>query len=136
MCLVFFEARTTGATHEKLPMTIRDTLEQHMRDIRMIFAEPLAERLGRDVGDIRENGLAVGDFKVNESIELDLPDGSTMVFRFAFVVVDSKRRVAGVFSEHCGYYCFGMTDLRIRELRDGELVATHGDSSSDDARRR
>jgi hypothetical protein len=107
-------------------MTIRATLEQHMRDIRRLFAEALAARLGRDVGDIREEGLAAGDFKVNESVELDLADGSTMALRYAFVVVDSKRRIAGVFSEHCGYYCFGMTDLHIRELRDGAVVATHG----------
>ncbi len=108
---------------DMLRASTRATLAAHMRDIRMIFADALATRLGRSAEEIRDVGLAAGDFRVDESVALTLPDGSSMSFRYAFVVVDSEQRIAGVFSEHCGYYCFGLTDLRIEELRDGELVA-------------
>ncbi len=37
-----------------------------MNDIRDVFAEPLAVRLGRTAEEIRAEGLGAGDFKTNE----------------------------------------------------------------------
>jgi hypothetical protein len=103
----------------------RAIIAHQMNDIRDLFAEPLAARLGRGAEEIRERGLAAGDFKVNERIDLVLCDGSTMSLRYAFAVLDPVQRIVGVFTEHCGYYCFGMADLRLDELRDGTIVRQH-----------
>jgi hypothetical protein len=69
-----------------------------MAEIRRLFAAPLAARLGRSVE------------------ELTLPDGSTMLLRYAFAVADGD--VVGVFSEHCGYHVFA--EVRVTVLRDGQ----------------
>lgn len=108
-----------------LRASTRETLTAHLSDIRTIFADALGEHLGRSAESIREEGLLVGDFRTDESVELTLPDGSTMNLRYAFVVVDPEQRIAGVFSEHCGYYCFGLADTVIEHLRDDEVVARY-----------
>lgn len=95
----------------------RATLEQHRRDLRGLFLAQLAARLGRDAGEIRDEGLEAGDFQLDEAVDLTFADGSTMYFRHAFVVRDAAQGLVGVFSEHCGYHCFGLVDLEIRELR-------------------
>jgi len=41
-----------------------------------------------------------------------------MSFRYAFVVLDAAR-IAGVFTEHCGYYCFGRSGLVITSAEPG-----------------
>ena len=96
-----------------------------MLEIRQTFAMPLAVRLGRSVTEILDEGLGVGDFKLDESIELKLGDGSTMCLRCAFAVIDAQQRVVGIFSEHCGYFCYGMVDLELRELKGNKVVTHH-----------
>lgn len=103
----------------------RRMIERHMNDVVQTFAAPLAARLGRSVEEIRAKGLKAVDFRTREGIELVLPDGSTMSFRCAFFVRDDEQRIVGVFTEHCGYHCFGMTDLEVREVRDDAVVARH-----------
>jgi hypothetical protein len=96
-----------------------------MLEIRQAFAAPLAARLGRSVAEIHDEGLDAGDFKLDESIELELADGSTMSLRYAFAVVDLQQRMVGIFSEHCGYFCYGMVNLRLTELKGVNVVARH-----------
>ena len=100
-------------------------IERHMNDLRQTFAAPLAARLGRSVEAFRSEGLKATDFRTQEDIDLTLPDGSTMSLRYAFFVRDDEQRIVGVFTEHCGYHCFGMNDLEVREVRDGAVVASH-----------
>jgi hypothetical protein len=100
-------------------------IAKHITDIRTAFAEPLAAKLGRTSKEIREEGLLAGDFKVNERVEITLPDGSSMSFRYAFVVLDAEQGIVGVFTEHSGYHCLPMLDLKVTELRDGKVVARH-----------
>ena len=95
-----------------------------MRDIRQAFAPLLATRLGRSAAEIHDEGLGAGDFKLDESVELELADGSTMALRYAFAVVDEEQRLVGIFSEHCGYFCFAMVDLVLIE-RKGDGVTRH-----------
>ena len=96
------------------PSTIA-MIQKHMADVRTVFAEPLAARLGRTVEEISQDGLQAGDFKVNERVEITLADGSSMSFRYAFVV--QGEGLVGVFTEHCGYDCLPMIDLKVNELR-------------------
>lgn len=108
-----------------LKAATRSILSQHRSDITDLFGDILAARLGRTATEIRETGLAASDFKSDESIELDLCDGSKMSFRHAFVVLDLEQRIIGVFTEHCGYFCYPMADLQVDELRDGSVVQRH-----------
>ena len=102
----------------------RRSLERHSQEIRDLFAEPLAARLGRTADEIRD-GLGARDFPGNEDVEVTFVDGSTMSFRYAFVVFDAAQGIAGVFTEHCGYYCFGTGGIAITERRDGNVFARH-----------
>ena len=95
-----------------------------MIEIRQAFAPLLAARLGRDVAEIHDEGLGALDFQIDESIELTLPDGSSMSLRYAFAVFDEPQRLVGIFSEHCGYFCFSMIDLTLTELK-GDRVIRH-----------
>ncbi len=104
---------------------MRRMTEQHIKEIRELFAEPLAKRLGRTAAEVRDEGLGARDFKPNERIELTFADGSTMSFRYAFAVFDAAQRIVGIFTEHCGYYGFAMVDLRLDELRDDVTVLRH-----------
>ena len=103
----------------------RQLAQQHRWEIRQVFAAPLAARLGRDVTEIRDEGLGAGDFKGDESVELELADGSTLSLRYAFAVMDVQQRLVGIFTEHCGYYCFAMVDLRLTELKGQNVVRRH-----------
>jgi hypothetical protein len=103
----------------------RSRVERQMKDVRDLFAEPLAARLGRTAAEIRDEGLSATDFKPGERVELTLCDRSTMSLRYAFAVLDPAQRIVGVFTEHCGYYCFAMADLELVELRDDVVVARH-----------
>jgi hypothetical protein len=100
-------------------------IQGHMKEVRTVFAEALATRLGRTAQEVREDGLRAGDFKVDEQVEITLPDGSSMSFRYAFVVLDAGQGIVGVFTEHCGYHCLPMLDLKVEELRTGKVVARH-----------
>jgi hypothetical protein len=103
----------------------RGLIEKHQSEVRDLFAEALAARLGRTAAEIRDEGLSAMDFRSNERIEITLCDRSTMHLRYAFAVFDLEQRIVGVFSEHCGYHCFGMADLQVAEWRDETLVARH-----------
>ena len=103
----------------------RTMIEKHRGDVRTTFAEPLASKLGRSPASIREEGLFAGDFKMDEGLKITLGDRSSMTLRYAFFVLDEAQGLVGVFTEHCGYFCFPMADLRVVEMRKGKAVARH-----------
>jgi hypothetical protein len=103
----------------------RQFMQQHMLEIRQAFAAPLAARLGRNVVEIHDKGLGAGDFRLDESVELKLADGSTMSLRYAFAVMDVQQNLVGIFTEHCGYFCFSMVDLQLTELKGENVVIQH-----------
>ncbi|HEU5075179.1 MAG TPA: hypothetical protein VFU02_13405 [Polyangiaceae bacterium] len=100
----------------------RQLTQQHMLAIRQAFAPLLATRLGRDANDIHDEGLGAGDFKLDESIQLELADGSSMFLRYAFAVIDQQQRLVAIFSEHCGYFCFAMVDLVLIEQKGDDTT--------------
>jgi hypothetical protein len=48
-----------------------------------------------------------------------------MLLHHAFAVFDTAQGIVGVFSEHCGYYCFSLIDLQVDELRGDRVIAHH-----------
>jgi hypothetical protein len=103
----------------------RQLKQQHMLEIRQALAAPLAARLGRSVAEIHDEGLGAGDFKLDESIEVKLADGSTMSLRYAFAVMDVQQNLVGIFTEHCGYFCFSTVDMELIELKGDKVVRQH-----------
>jgi len=93
-----------------------------MMEIRQAFAPALAARLGRSAAEIHDEGLGALDFKLDESVELELADGSTMFLRYAFAVMDEQQRAVAIFSEHCGYFSFGMVDLVLTEVKGDQVI--------------
>ncbi|OGC16826.1 hypothetical protein A2526_01250 [candidate division WOR-1 bacterium RIFOXYD2_FULL_36_8] len=60
------------------------------------------------------------DFKCNESVCLEFPDGSKMLFKFAFYIHDKNNKEIAIFTEHCGYYFFKTWDLKWNLLKNGK----------------
>lgn len=52
--------------------------------------------------------LGCSDF--NGLVKLDFLDGSHVVFQYAFYAVNEEKRELAVFTEHCGYHVFPLTD--------------------------
>ena len=50
---------------------------------------------------------------------------TTLSRRCAFAVIDVQQRMVGIFSEHCGYFCYGMVDLQLSELKGDDVVTRH-----------
>ncbi len=48
--------------------------------------------------------LGVKDF--NGFVKIRFPDGSSVLFEYAFYAVDEDRKELAVFTEHCGYHVF------------------------------
>ncbi len=55
--------------------------------------------------------LRAEDFKSRRSVRLAFPDGSTALFRYAFLAADEERRELAVFTEHCGHHVFPLGEL-------------------------
>lgn len=102
----------------------RQLTQQHMRAILQEFSPLLAARLGRSASEIHDGGLGAGDFKLDESVRLELADGSSMFLRYAFPVMDQQQSLVAVFCEHCGYFCFAMVDLVLIEQK-GNAATRH-----------
>ncbi|MCK6508141.1 hypothetical protein L6R53_33045 [Myxococcota bacterium] len=94
-------------------------LQRQREEVRELFAEPLAARVGRSVDEVREGGLEGGDFPIDSEVEVRLADGSRLVLRHAFAVVDEAQGVVGVGAEHGGYPVVGMGDSEVVERRWG-----------------
>ncbi len=52
--------------------------------------------------------LGLEDF--NGCVKLRFPDDSHAVFEYAFYVVDEEREELAVFTEHCGYHVFPLSE--------------------------
>jgi len=107
------------------PVPIRMLIHEHMQQVRQAFALPLAIRFDRCVSEIKNEGLRAGDFKLDEGVDVKLADGSTLSMQNAFAVLDENQRAVGIFSEHCGYFCYGMADLELIERKGDQVVARH-----------
>jgi len=67
--------------------------------------------------DGKYRSLGIGAFG-RQHIELVFPDGSRVFFRYAFTLEDPGAGELGVFTEHCGYHVFPLTDTEVSVYHD------------------
>ena len=72
----------------------------------------LRERRGED-----RECLSAGDFPPDQSVLIRFPDGSHVLFRFAFAIADEAAGEVAVFTEHCGYHVFPAGDAEVETLQ-------------------
>lgn len=60
--------------------------------------------------------LSAGDFSANQSVTIRFPDGSHVLFRYAFAIEDVAAGEIAVFTEHCGYHVFPLGDAEVEVL--------------------
>jgi hypothetical protein len=48
----------------------------------------------------------------NGCVAVQYEDGSNMLFKYAFAVLDEKRNELAVFTEHCGYFVLSSNYLK------------------------
>lgn len=70
-----------------------------------VWSKFLEKRLGRSADEIIDKGLSAYDFSQN-SVFIKFSDESSCTFNYAFALVNSERKIAAIFTEHCGYYEF------------------------------
>ena len=80
--------------------------------IEVEWAEMLSDRAGCTVADF----LARPTFFMNypiETLRVELMDGSTASFKYAFALVNPDWKAIGVFTEHCGHHVFPWHEARV-----------------------
>jgi hypothetical protein len=85
----------------------RDRVRQHLLETR---------------GEDRVHLLA-DDFRLGQSVRAVFPDGSEVLFRYAFYLLDPALREVAVFTKHCGYHYFPLADLQIEHLAETRVAA-------------
>ena len=71
----------------------------------------------RERGSEDRDRLSAGDFPSDQSIVIRFPDGSHVLFRYAFALTDPTSGEVAVFTEHCGYHVFPLGDAEVEVLR-------------------
>jgi hypothetical protein len=66
-------------------------------------------------GESREHLLA-HDFHPGRSVRLGFPDGSYVLFRYAFYIRNEEAGELAVFTEHCGYHVFPAAEVDVEVL--------------------
>ena len=62
----------------------------------------------RECSEGKRDRLGIEDF--NGCVKIRFLDGSHALFEYAFYAVDEKRQELAVFTEHCGYHIFPLTE--------------------------
>ena len=63
---------------------------------------------------ITRGHLSAGEF--HNHLKLTFPDGSFAFFYYAFCLRDDMLGEIAVFTEHCGYHIFPLTDTEVEQL--------------------
>lgn len=110
-------------------MRMSTRLDRRVPDVELVdyFAGELARYVGRSARRLRSGGLRAEDF--DGDVLVDFADSSTMTFENA-IVVQHKSKMIGIFTEHCGYYAFEPTDVRVSRVWDRHIFREYGDLPS------
>lgn len=89
------------------------------REMIIDWAPELSAKLGRPVDLIVSKGLGALDFGASSSVEIRYRGGMTTRIELAFALIRPKQNKVAVFSEHCGYLEFDLTeDSVVAEIRE------------------
>jgi hypothetical protein len=61
--------------------------------------------------------LLAYDFGGNQAVRISLRDGSVVFFNYAFYILDRDLNEIAVFTEHCGYHVFPLSEARIEVFK-------------------
>jgi hypothetical protein len=86
------------------------------------WSEKLGQKLKRKKEEIEEKGLSAYDFSPSTSVEILFHDKSCCKFNSAFCVIDEKKRLVAIFTEHCGYHEFFTYGAIIKEISEETFV--------------
>ena len=81
------------------------------------WSEELSQHLGRSSEQIQQKRLGASDFPLNESLHIQLMDGSFVQFEYAFHLVSLAKRSIAVFTEHCGYHVFPLAGATVSRIQ-------------------
>jgi hypothetical protein len=68
-------------------------------------------------GSQERDQLSASDFSTGQSVIIRFPDGSQVLFRYAFAIPDENAQEVAVFTEHCGYHVFPMYDAELEVVQ-------------------
>ncbi|MCP4350641.1 MAG: hypothetical protein GY795_34670 [Desulfobacterales bacterium] len=66
------------------------------------------EKYAKESSDGKWNRLGTNDF--NGFVKIRFPDGSLVLFEYAFYAINEEKKELAVFTEHCGYHVFPLFD--------------------------
>ena len=89
------------------------------RQIESEWASELAEHFGRHTDEVLQKVRPWFDFPLGD-LRIELMDGSTVQFCWAFHIVSEAKRAIAVFTEHCGHHVFPYHEAKV--YRDGQLT--------------
>jgi hypothetical protein len=74
------------------------------------WVDEVSNRLQRPADQIRERGLRATDFRSGSRVRITFCDGSSVDFRYAFACIRPASARVAVFTEHCGYHEFALSE--------------------------
>lgn len=83
------------------------------------WSDELGVHLGCSAAEVRERFGALLCFPP-ETVRIELMDGSSAEFKYAFFIASDTKRAIAVFTEHCGYHVFPCHEARV--FIEGRLV--------------
>jgi hypothetical protein len=66
------------------------------------------EQYAKEASNGKWNRLGASDF--DGSVKIRFSDGSFLMFEYAFYAIDEAKNELAVFTEHCGYHVFPLSD--------------------------
>lgn len=88
------------------------------RAIEESWAVKLAERAGVSETEFRSAPAKHMSYPL-EHVHVSLIDGSTVEFKYAFVLHSPEQRVIAVFTEHCGHHLFPDAEATVKAVALG-----------------
>ena len=76
------------------------------------WSEELGAHLGCSAAEVQERPETVIRFR-RETVRVDLMDGSSVQFKYAFFIASDTKKAIAVFSEHCGHHVFPHHDAKV-----------------------
>lgn len=96
----------------------------HASALEQQWSAMLAEHFGIDLAQFRASPERFMAFQ-NQSVSIELMDGSSATFRWAFPLIDERLKAIAVFTEHCGHHVFPYHEARVR-IDDATVFDSRG----------